>query len=186
MIRPLLTISFAILLLAACSTDPARVNEIFAVADPGVEQAEDFHMIFSDSGRIRARIAGPLLLHYLDPANQRDEFPKGVEVEFYGASGSVQSWLSARYALRLAREQKVLLRDSVVMENYKGERLQTAELIWDELAGLVKTDKFAKITRVDGTIIYCYGFVSNEQFTDYTLLSIEGPVNIESLKDPSE
>lgn len=174
------------LILVSCTTDPGEVNDIFSAADPGVERAEDFHMIFSDSGRIKARISGPLLLHYLDPAKQQDEFPEGVNVEFYGAGGHVQSWLSSRYALRLARDQQVILRDSVVMNNDKGEKLQTAELIWDELAGMVKTDKFAKITREDGTVIYCYGFISNEQFTDYTLLSIEGPVNIESLKEGTE
>lgn len=186
MIRSLIPALFLAAVMTACATDPGEVNEIFSAADPGVERAEDFHMIFSDSGRIKARISGPLLLHYLDPSKQQDEFPEGVNVEFYGASGNVQSWLSARYALRLARDQKVILRDSVVMNNEKGEKLQTAELIWDELAGMVKTDKFAKITREDGTIIYCYGFISNEQFTDYTLLSIEGPVNIEALKEGTE
>ena len=159
------------------------VEEIFDVADPGVERAENFEMIFSDSGRIKARIEGDVLLHYLDPANPKDEFPEGVSVLFYNNTGQVQSWLDSKYAIRKGREKIVVLRDSVVMKNVKGERLHTSELIWDEKEEMVRTEKFSKITKVDGTVLYCYGFESNEQFTDYTLLSIEGPVNIDALKE---
>jgi len=167
----------------ACNPDPAQVDDLFAAADPGVEIAEDFEMIFSDSAVIKARIEGPLLFHYMDPANPRDEFPEGVRVRFYDRYGALESRLVSNYAIRFAKDQKVLMQDSVVMKNIAGERLQTSELIWDELAGIVKTDKFAKITKADGTVLYCYGFISNEQFTDYTLLSIEGPVNIDALKE---
>lgn len=171
------------MLLMACRTDPDVVEDIFDVADPGIEKAEDFEMVFSDSGRIKARISGEILLHYLDPADPKDEFPEGVSVLFYNKAGEVQSWLDARYAIRKGRDQLVVMRDSVVMKNIKGERLHTSELIWDEKVGMVSTEKFSKITKVDGTVLYCYGFESNEQFTDYTLLSIEGPVNIDALKE---
>lgn len=177
---------FGVSSLFSCTTDPGEVNALFSEADPGVERAEDFQMIYSDSARIKARIEGPVLLHYLDPAKAQDEFPEGVKVRFYSATGQVESWLAAKYAIRLTKQQKVVLKDSVVMRNIRGERLQTSELIWDELAGMVKTDKFAKITRADGTILYCYGFISNEQFSDYTLLSIEGPVNIDAFNEGTE
>ena len=174
---------FTLIQITACAPDPAQVSRAFESADPGIETVEDFEMIYSDSAVLKARITGPVMLHYMEIGNERDEFPEGVDVTFYGPGNEPQSWLTAKYAVRATTEQSVLMQDSVVLRNIKGEKLHTSELIWDESAGIVKTNKFAKITKVDGTEINCYGFISNEHFTDYTLLSIEGPVNVEALKE---
>jgi hypothetical protein len=65
-----------------------------------------------------------------------------------------------------------------VLRNDRGERLQGPELIWDERSKEIYTDRFVKITRADGSVIYSYGFKSNEAFTRYELHSVTGDMPI--------
>ena len=73
----------------------------------------------------------------------------------------------------------MIVQDSVVLINTKGEKLNTEELIWKRNQHKIFTDKFVKITRKD-EIIMGEGLVSNEEFTRYTIKDIQGTINIES------
>ena len=66
--------------------------------------------------------------------------------------------------------------------NDQGERMDGPELIWDEKTKEIYTDRFVKISRADGTIIYSYGFKSNESFTRYELNAVSGDMNIEQMR----
>jgi hypothetical protein len=72
------------------------------------------------------------------------------------------------------------VRDSVVLYNTLGEKMEGLELIWDENAEEIHTDKFVRITR-DDEIIYSRGFKSNQNFTEYTLYAVEGDMLVEDL-----
>ena len=58
------------------------------------------------------------------------------------------------------------------MFNDRGEKLETAELIWDERNGKVITDKFFRLTRLDETV-QGYGFESDQNFTSVKMKNIE-------------
>ena len=54
------------------------------------------------------------------------------------------------------------------MRNVDGDRFLTQQLFWDQNARKVYSDSFIHIERSD-RIIEGYGFISNEQMTDYTI-----------------
>jgi hypothetical protein len=68
------------------------------------------------------------------------------------------------------------------LRNDRGERLNGPELIWDEKLKEIYTDRFVKITQADGSVVYSYGFKSNEAFTRYELNAISGDMNVEESK----
>lgn len=59
------------------------------------------------------------------------------------------------------------------MTNVAKERFETEHLFWDQRDKKVYTDSFIHIEKSD-RIIEGYGFVSNENMTDYTVNRVSG------------
>ena len=78
----LLLLQITILLLSSCSkeqqTAPIKVRSDI---DPSMS-ADNIDVLFSDSGKIEARLTAPLL-HQFSGQNPRMEFPKGFKLYTY-------------------------------------------------------------------------------------------------------
>lgn len=170
--------AFILLLGAGCENDPEDIAALNERLDTQIEQATQVEILYSDSAQVKVRITGDLMFNYLDPANSRQEFPEGVYVEFFGPDQQVSSTLSAQYAMRYEREQRVVTRDSVVWESADGQLLETEELIWDERTEEIYTQKFARIT-TPREIIYGHGFRADQDFSNARILQIEGITTID-------
>lgn len=170
------------MLLLACENDIGTINELFQPTKPGVEIALGVDMLYSDSAYVRVRVQGPKLLRYLDDVSPRDVFPDGVHVDFIEPEGFVSSTLDADQGERFTREKKVIVRDNVVMQNNQGEKLETNELIWDEVKQVVYTDRFVRITKPD-EIILAYGFRANQDFSEYELLTVVAQIKADEFKE---
>ena len=154
------------MVIIGCENDIAAVNELFRAFEPGVEIATDIDMLYSDSALVRVRVQGPTLVRHLDKIKPHDEFPDGLHVDFMEIDGSISSTLDADHGDRFTRDKKVVVRDNVVLQNTKGEKLETNELIWDELKGEVYTDRFVRITKPD-EIILASGVRAKQAGTEY-------------------
>lgn len=174
-----------LLLLGGCKNEVEDVNDLVSKFDTQVETAKDVEILYSDSAQVRVRITGPTMLQYLDRREPRQEFPDGVEVEFFGPEGSITSQLDARYGLRLENKNEVIVRDSVVWRSVEGEKIETEELIWDERRRKIYTNKFVVITRPD-EIIYGHGFEADQDFSYSRINAIEGRLKVEDLEKELE
>jgi LPS export ABC transporter protein LptC len=176
----LLAVCCIALFLVSCTKKEFDLDALRTPRDYSIEEARDVEVIYSDSAVLRVRIEGPLLRRYVYRFRVEEEFPEGVTVDFYDAMSRPSAWLSAKYAIRRPQDRETIVRDSVVLYNTQGEKLEGLELIWDEKEELIYTDKFVKITRPD-EIIYSRGFRSNQDFTKYTLYAVEGEMLMEQL-----
>ncbi len=176
----LLHFSFFILVFCACENDLAQVNRLINKNQVTVETAKDIEMLYSDSAIVRVKVTGPTLLRHLDRSKTQQEFPDGIDVEFYGERGGVSSHMTAKYAIRYEKENKIVVRDSVVWISHDNERLETEELIWEEEEDKVYTNKFVTIFREE-EIIYGHGFESNQEFSEWTINAIQGRVKVENM-----
>src|SRR5690606_30784655 len=132
-----------------------------------IEHAEDVEMRFSDSGTLKAIIEAPVLDRH--PGKETYSiFDKGVKGNFYGTDGLVENSLKSNYGISYDFKKIVELRNDVQLVNYKGEKLNTDKLIWDQNTGKIYTDAFVKITTPEN-IIYGEGFESNQNFTEYRI-----------------
>lgn len=169
-------------LLGACENDPSEVAELLSNLNPKVERAEQVEMLYSDSAIIKVRIEGATMLTYLNRNDERQEFPDGVRVEFFGPDGGIESILTAKYGIRINKKNQIIVRDSVVWQSIEREKLETEELIWDERDERVFTQKFVVITRPD-EIITGHGFESDQNFENARINAVDGRIKI---SDPNK
>jgi len=162
----------------SCINDLDDVERLLDREDHQTEWAKDVEIVYSDSVAVKVRITSPLLVRKADQVTPYDEFPEGVFVEFFDNQQNITSTLSANYGIRYSNQKRIIVRDSVVLQNIHQERLETSELIWNENDQEVHTDKFVKITKPE-EIIFAYGFRADQNFSEYELLSVAGRVKVE-------
>lgn len=162
------------LFVISCENDIAEVNE-FMKKQTGIEEAVDVNSYMSQDGVMKARLTAPYMLRYLADSPYV-EFPKTLHVDFYNDSSRIESTLDALYARYREYENKVFLKDSVVVINLlKGDTLRTNELWWDQNTREFYTDKPVRIHQVDKTI-YGRGLRAAQDFSSYDIFNITGTV----------
>lgn len=178
----LFSLGLLFLLTSSCENDLAEINRVIPAESVGKETFKTVEMLYSDSAIVRVRVLAPLMIRHLDRSSPKQEFTQGVLVEFFSPRKSVISQLTAKYAVRVINEKKVYVRDSVVLQSGLRERLETSELIWDEKAEKIYTNKFVMITTPDEKI-WGYGFEANQEFTKWSIKAIEGELKVENLQN---
>lgn len=162
------------LLLGSCENSEKAISE-WTNDKLLVEEAKNITTHFSQSGRARATLTAPLMLR-----KQNDtilvEFPKTLHVDFYDSLGRKESQLDARYGLYYESQNKVFLRDNVVVATVKGDTLRAPELWWDQNKGKFFTDKSVHIVQADKTINGCRGFEAEQDLSSYTIFQNTGVV----------
>jgi len=160
--RPVLSCGIAMCLISACVVDQADLSKYKNPPIENVEEAKNIDVTYTDSSHLVFTLKAPMLRRIYTKYAVTEIFPEGIDVTFFDKTGKPRSWLTADYATRDQALRTVNVEKNVVLKNDLGERLDGPELIWDEKTKEIHTDRFVKITRPDGTLIYSYGFKSNE------------------------
>ncbi len=140
------------------------------------EIAENAVIEYTDSGLLKAKIKSALLVAVKHVREPYVEMPKGIQAEFYGSNGKVESYLLSEYGISYQNKKRVVVRRNVRVLNIKCEKLETEELIWDQEKGRIFTNKFVTITTPD-QIITGEGMESNQSFTDWEIMNVSGTIN---------
>ncbi len=177
--------TFLFFFIFSCKNDLEEIDRVINREMIAVETAKEVTMLYSDSAMVRVQIEGPVMLRHLDKDNPRQEFTDGVKVVFFTRGQQVESTLTANYALRLEKKNQIIVRDSVVWESYKSEKLETEELIWEERKGKIYTKRFVTITKPE-EVIYGYGFEADQDFNSWTINAVEGVLKTEAANRKSD
>jgi len=178
--KSFLVLFLAALALAACEQVAKRADMLYTPDDTAVEVARDVEILYSDSAVVRVRVTGPTLHNHTEREDARQEFPDGIKIEFLTPTLSVRSTLTAKFAERRQDKGLVVARDSVVLTTIEQEKLETEELIWDEVAQKIRTDKFVKVTK-PGEVIYGFGLEANQDFSFWKITVPKGTIKAEQL-----
>lgn len=167
-----LTLLLILLLLAACENDLQKVNELTKEYEAAVETGEDIIMLYSELGVVRVKIEGKKLKRH-KTKDPYVEFPDGLKVTFYNEKHEINSVLTADYAIRYEKDQRAILKRNVVLINErKGERLDTEELLWNEKEQTISGEQLVTIKTPRETIIGSDGFEADQDFSEYTIRGI--------------
>lgn len=143
-------------------------NEIKTVQDLGkktlgVEEGINIESYMSQAGKMRAKLSAPYMLRYLLDT-PKVEFTKSMHVDFFDDTLAIESQLSCKYGRYLENDNKVFLKDSVVVFNRTGDTLWTEELYWDQLKEEFYTNKFVRVKKgFNATYILGYGGMRSDQ-----------------------
>ena len=155
------------LFVFSCENDPEQVKAL-TNHRVMVDEATNVESIFSQQGTLKAKLRAPVMLRY-----QGDStlvvFPKTLHVDFFDPTGKQESKLDARYGRYIENMNKVLLRDSVVVINVKGDTIRTAELWWDQNQRTFFTDSVVKIATKDKHIYGGKGLEAAQDISWYTI-----------------
>lgn len=143
-----------------------------------VDEAKDVSTLLSQGGQMRANLMAPLMLRY-----QKDtsfvEFPKTMKVDFFDSAGKVESKLFALYGKYFETQNKVYLKDSVLVYNVKGDTLRTSELWWDQNTRLFYNDKPTYVKRSNGdAFVGRNGMKATQDLNDITFLQPKGSFSV--------
>ncbi|MEM9820354.1 MAG: LPS export ABC transporter periplasmic protein LptC [Bacteroidota bacterium] len=167
--------------LISCENDLEEIDRLFSQEQVKVETAYDVQLLYSDSAVVQVRVSGPRMLRHFENAIPHEEFPDGILVEFMNNTRPSRNKLTAKYALRYESKNEVIVRDSVVWQSGKGERLETDELIWDDRKKKIYTKRFVRITSAE-EILYGYGFVADQDFNHWEITQLIGEMKVEGLE----
>lgn len=161
-----------------CTNNPELVRQVNSIDSLPVEQRENIHLIYTDSGFKRFEMKAPIAAFYNDLQNPKLEFRQGIHVWFYDFYGSVESELSAGYAIRYPALSRWEAMHNVIFVSKKGEKLETDHLIWEESAEKIFSDK--KVTVTTGReIIIGEGFEADQYFNSYKIQKVTGEILLE-------
>lgn len=168
-------------LLALSCSDYAKKNvEKMMKSDTLIytQEASDVTINYSDSGLLKARITAKKLLGYKKDGNEIIKMPKGVIANFYNDEGEIESYLTAENGTSYQTQKLTEVNRNVVVQNIKGERLNTEKLIWDQRKQLIYTDKFVRITTKD-EVLTGDGMEAKQDFSNWKILKPRGNIKIQ-------
>jgi LPS export ABC transporter protein LptC len=141
----------------------------------GVEEGKNIESYLSQDGKTKAKLTAPVMLRY-QADTPKVEFPKTLHVNFYNDSLQVESKLFAKYGRYLENENRIYLRDSVVIYNVKGDTLLCKDLYWDQQKGIFYTDKNVIIKKPGNQVMHGKGMVAQQDFRSYTIKQVYNSV----------
>lgn len=136
------------------------------------------NFVYTDSGRVTAKIRSKQMLDYGLIDFPYREFPQGVEVEFYDDSNK-KNTVFADYAIIYNKTNLVDLRGHVKIITGDSTVLKSKQLYWDRDRKWVFTDLDYTIEMTNGTVNNGQGFDSNEKFSNFISRSNFGTHQIE-------
>lgn len=175
--------------MAAGCTDTPKA----AVAKSGThkevpEEGTNIQAFLSEAGltmgqleaRVKGKLRAPFMLHYQRSDTPYFEFPRTLHVDFYKDSilvtetPVIESQLDALYGKYLPNQDKVFLRDSVLVKNIlKGDTLHCKYLWWDQHTQRFTTDDSVRINQPDKTL-YGTGMEADQNFRWFTIKKMTG------------
>ena len=134
--------------------------------------------LISDSGRISYKIEAEEWLIYEKRKPKYWAFEKGAYLEKYDDSLRVEATIKSDTAYFFSEEKLWKLIGNVDIKNQKGGKFFTNLLYWNQEDGSIYSDKYIKIEQQE-QITTGIGFRSNQELTDWEILSTEGIYIIE-------
>lgn len=140
------------------------------------EEGQQIESYLSEAGKVKGKLTSPYMLRYQKADTPYSEFPRTLHVDFFNDSLKIESQMDARYGKYLQNQNKVFLRDSVVVKNIlKGDTLHCKYLWWDQTTQKFTTDDSVAIYTKD-KILFGKGMEADQNFRSYTIRHFSGSV----------
>ncbi|HEY9488544.1 MAG TPA: LPS export ABC transporter periplasmic protein LptC [Chryseosolibacter sp.] len=160
-------------LASACGQSDLKEPLIYDGPARVVENMETF---YTENNLVKVKMIAAMVYEF--ESGDR-EFPDGLYIEFYDATGKLESTLRANEAYYFKKEHQWRGRGKVEVKNLeKNEQLNTEELFWKPAQEKIFTDKFVTI-RQEGDVIYGQGLEAKQDMSDYIIKKPEGEFAVE-------
>ena len=171
---------FITTVILSCQTNPQKMEALVKDLEEPVVISEDVEWFYTKNGLASHRLTSPKVLRF-EGQKEYIEFPLGLEVFSFNVHGEDEAFMKSDYAIQHLDDKTIEAKGGVLLENLKGEKLETEFLVWDEKRGQIFTEELVKITK-QGQLIIGEGFESNTSFSKYTLKNSRGIINLDQVE----
>ncbi len=168
----------------SCENDQKTIDEWTGKREL-VEEAKNIQSYLSQNGVLKAKLVAPVMIRF-EGDTVYTEFPQRLHVDFYDSAAKRESWLDARFGKYFESLNKVLLRDSVIVINIKGDTLQTPELWWDQNTKKFYTDKEVRIAQKTKHIYGGKGMIADQDLSNIEIKFPTGNVLMDNSVLPGQ
>lgn len=168
---------FTSTIVFSCQTNPQKMEALVKDLEEPVVVSQDVEWFYTKNGIASHRLISPKVLRF---GGQKEyiEFPLGLEVFSFNVHGEQEAFMKSDYAIQHLDDKTIEAKGGVLLENFKGEKLETEFLVWDEKREQIFTESIVNITK-KGQLIIGEGFESNTSFSKYTLKNSRGIINLD-------
>lgn len=172
------------LLLSACENSLNDIAKISSQEEnKPISRSTDVDVIYSDSAKVKARLLAPLMIELDDQNKGYQEMPKGVNITFYDDSLRKKGTITSDYAIRLQKENTITFRKNVVATNAQGETFKSEELVYDQTAKKIYTNKPVTINMGNGDVMQGIGATSNESLYPWVIQQSTGIFHVDEKQE---
>lgn len=174
-----IVVVFTITMLLSCSNDIKEVDKYTKRDTTSGQFGKDLVMLHSDSLVVRYKIKAKEYSEIVNDGISTSEFPKGMFVEMFDNTGKFDSSIKSQYAKLDPKTKIWTVKYGVEIITSEGYKVNTELLFWDQKKKIVYSDKYVRITNVDGTVIEgVNGFHSDEKLKDIIVNEVSGDLVI--------
>ena len=163
-----------IAILFSCANDMEVVNKFIDEETEPDMVGDHVEVLYSDSARLKMKLATPLVKQFNSAKEQRREFPEGVHVWYYENTGELKAEITANWAKHDVVANLWEARSNVVLTDRDGKKLETEQLFFDQKKGEIYSEKYTKITDKNGNISSGDSFWAKQDFLSYKLFNKSG------------
>jgi LPS export ABC transporter protein LptC len=167
-----------IIFISACENDIEKVKLMTRESNFPDQSMTNAAILHKSSGRLEVKVTSPEINRYTSVEEPHTIFPHGLNVQFYDSTLTVESRITANYAIYHEKEDRWEAKNNVVAINNQGDTLNTEYLIWNQDKEKIHTDRYVRITTKDG-IIHGQGFEANQDFTNWSIKKTTGTIEVE-------
>ena len=167
-----------IVFFSACENDIEKVKLMAQESDFPDQSMTNAAIMHKTNGRLTVKVTSPEINRYTSVEEPHVIFPHGLNVQFYDSTLTVESRITANYAIYHENDDRWIAKNNVVAINNKGDTLNTEYLIWNQNKEIIHTDRYVRITTKDG-IIHGKGFEANQNFTNWSIKKTTGTIEVE-------
>jgi len=171
--RLLAFLAFIMLFFLQCENDIKKVNLITKKKSFPDETAKNIEILRTDSGKIIVRLFASELQRFENIEKPYTLFPKGLAATTFNPYPQIESSFTSKWAKYYEKDKIWEARNDVQAMNYKGEKLNTELMFWNEKRKIIYSDKFTRITSSNGVFYGEKGFEADENFTKWKLKNIK-------------
>lgn len=168
------------ILFSACVNDIDTIEKVTYDPKAPDEVTENLELIYTDSGYAQIRLSAKIAETYMSPQHIT-KLKDGLKVDFYSEKGEIESTLTSQYGEINYTSGIVVVRDSVILKNYRKKRhLETEALYWNQKDSTIYTDKNV-IVRTEGKGITGRGkgIRTTQNFDRYTIIEPVGKFDLD-------
>lgn len=158
--------TYFVTMLFACNDHMEEMKKMNLSLQQPQTTTTNINLFYTDSGQVKANLRSPKMLDFSQEEFPFQEFPVGVEVDFFD-NDSTKNTIISDYAIIYKLTNIIDLRGNVQIVTSDSTVLNSQQLYWDESEAWLFTDQPYTLKMPNGAINDGEGFDANQNFDNF-------------------